>query len=70
MVRSLHLFFKTAPRFRAQLDRWGRLRASSVIPLLTQAECDCKTTGFPDETICKQALVSIARLARARTAGR
>jgi DNA polymerase-3 subunit delta len=65
IVASLHLFHKTAARFRQQIDRWTKRRAGTAISVLTQAEFDCKTTGYPAETICRQALVTVARLARA-----
>ena len=62
-LRGFRLNFRTEPRFRAQLNRWDMRRAAAALALLTQAELDCKSTGYPDETICRQALASVARLA-------
>jgi DNA polymerase-3 subunit delta len=56
------LFFKHVDRFRAQLGAWPPERCQRFLRLLTQAELDCKRTGFPDETICRQALTIAGRL--------
>jgi DNA polymerase-3 subunit delta len=66
VLRGLRLFTKQIPRFKAQLRRWPATRIARILPQLTQAELDCKSTGYPDETICRRVLSGIARLAAAR----
>jgi DNA polymerase-3 subunit delta len=66
VLRGLRLYFKQAPRFKAQLEKWPSARIARALPLLTQAELDCKTTGYPDETMCRHVLAGIARVAQAR----
>ncbi len=56
------IFFKYADRFRRQIDDWPPERSQRLLRLLTQAELDCKRTGFPDETICRHALTTLGRL--------
>ena len=55
------VFFRDKPRFRTQLRRWPSGRAVSVLQRLVETEILCKTTGLPAETICRQALLDIAR---------
>jgi DNA polymerase-3 subunit delta len=64
-VQAQHLFFKFAPRFRAQLERWKLPQLAKVLKALTEAELDCKTTGYPDETLCRAALLMLGRTSRA-----
>lgn len=66
VVRGLRppIFFKVERRFKTQLEAWPVERVRRVLRLLTQAELDCKTTGYPDETICRHVLTGIGRLAR------
>jgi DNA polymerase-3 subunit delta len=56
------VFFKYADRFRAQLGAWPAERAQRLLKVLLQAELDCKTTGFPEETICRHILTLVGRL--------
>jgi len=55
------VFFRDKPRFRAQLRRWPSGRAASVLQRLVETEIQCKTTGLPAETVCRHALLEIAR---------
>lgn len=57
------LFFKLADRFKAQAHILDAARTQRLLGLLLEAERQCKRTGYPDETICRHALLSIARLA-------
>jgi DNA polymerase-3 subunit delta len=57
------LFFKLADRFKRQLRLWPPQRAEAAMAALNEAEARMKTTGFPAETICREALLRIARRA-------
>jgi len=37
-----------------------------AMDIITEAENDCKVTGYPPETVCSRALMRIAQAARAR----
>jgi DNA polymerase-3 subunit delta len=58
------IFFKQEDSFRRQLGLWteGRLRAQ--LDRVAKAELNTKTTGFPAETICREAMMAIARASR------
>ncbi|HVJ53657.1 MAG TPA: DNA polymerase III subunit delta [Aliidongia sp.] len=56
------IFFKYTDRFRGQLGAWPPERAQRLLKLLLQAELDCKTTVYPEETICRHALSLAGRL--------
>ncbi len=59
------LFFKVKSAFRTQLRLWSPERASSALQRLMDAERDCKTTGFPAETICHRTLLALASAVKA-----
>lgn len=61
------LFFKVKDKFRSQLRMWPPERASGALERLMDAERDCKTTGFPAETICHRTLLALAASVRPRT---
>ena len=54
------LFFKVKDKFRSHLRMWPPERALGALERLTDAERDCKTTGFPAETICHRTLLALA----------
>ena len=60
------IFFKQQERFTATLRRWPPRRAALALRLLLEAEQQMKRTGFPDQTICGECLMRLARGARAR----
>lgn len=60
------LFFKLVDRFRAQLRAWPPTRIERMLSLLHAAELNCKRTGFPEDTICRQALLSLGRIPKPR----
>lgn len=62
------VFFKRAVELQAQLVNWDAARTQAAIELLTEAEIDCKSTGLPDEAICRSALLRLAGAARRRRA--
>jgi DNA polymerase-3 subunit delta len=55
------LFFKLLDRFKRQLRLWPPARAAAAMSTLNEAEARMKTTGLPAETICREALLRIAR---------
>jgi DNA polymerase-3 subunit delta len=63
------VFFKHVDRVVAQLGLWPPARAAAALALLTEAELNAKRTGLPAETMCRDALHSLARQARERRRG-
>ncbi len=59
------VIFKFKDEFLAQVRRWTGDRLSQAMAIVTEAEIDCKTTGFPDVAGCHRALIRIAQGARA-----
>jgi DNA polymerase III subunit delta len=59
------VFFKLRERFLAQLRRWPQRRAAAALETLFEAERNAKRTGLPPETICRDALLRIARAGQA-----
>lgn len=57
------LFFKLVDRFKRQLRLWPPPRAEAAMAALNEAEAQAKTTGLPAETLCRAALLRIARQA-------
>lgn len=55
------VFWKDEERFRRQIRRWPGRRAADALTLLVETEILCKTTGLPDQAICRQALFDLAR---------
>lgn len=64
-VRSLRppVFFKAVEPMTRQVSRWTPVAVAAALARLGQAEIRCKTTGFPDEAECGQALIDVARMA-------
>ena len=58
------VIFKFQDEFLAQVRRWTGDRLSRAMMIVTEAEIDCKTTGFPDVAGCHRALIRIAQAAR------
>ena len=51
-----------------QVERWTPTALAAALARLGKAEIRCKSTGFPDQAECGQALIDVARLAlRARS---
>ncbi|MDE2227608.1 MAG: DNA polymerase III subunit delta [Alphaproteobacteria bacterium] len=55
------LFFKLKDSFKRQLRLWPARRAAAVLVALVEAERQAKSSGMPGETICRAALLRIAR---------
>lgn len=64
-VKSLRppVFFRTADAMARQITRWDQRSLASALARLGEAEIRCKTTGYPDEAECGQALIDVARMA-------
>ena len=50
-------------RFENHLRRWPLPRLGSALSRILDAELECKTTGFPDQTIARRLCLSLARAA-------
>jgi DNA polymerase-3 subunit delta len=55
------LFFKLRDRFRDELRHWPPRRAVPALELLLEAERNTRRTGIPPETVCRDALLRLAR---------
>lgn len=69
-AKRLGVFYKREAAFVAQTQRWPLPRIAQALDLLTAAELDCKSTGAPDEAICRHALLRIATAARGSAGNR
>ena len=65
-LESLRIFFKHRDRFLGELRQWPPRRAAMALAVLLDAERQCKRTGFPDRTICSDALLRLARGAQGK----
>jgi DNA polymerase-3 subunit delta len=65
-------FFRVAETLTRQVQGWTPRALAGALARLGEAEIRCKTTGFPAEAECGQALIDIARMAliTARRTGR
>ena len=60
------VIFKFKSEFQTQMKHWQKNRLAAALELITEAEIDCKTTGFPAQAGCHRALIRIAQAARTR----
>ena len=60
------VFFKRRAAFARQMRTWTTANLATAIGRLLDAEIQCKTTGLPDQTICRRALLALAGAARRR----
>jgi DNA polymerase-3 subunit delta len=58
------VFFKQQDSFRRQLRQWREAGLRRQLDRLVETETRIKTTGMPAETICRAALLELAREAR------
>jgi len=59
------VIYKFKDQFLRQLRQWRPERLGQAMVLATEAEADCKTTGFPASAGCHRALIRIAQAAKA-----
>ena len=64
------LFFRRVAPFTRALGLWSSATLAATIGSLTEAERGCKSTGWPDTTLCRNAILTIARRAAASRARR
>jgi DNA polymerase-3 subunit delta len=64
------LFFRRVAPFTRALRLWSGAALSSALDALGDTERGCKTTGWPDNALCRNAILSIARRAEAVAARR
>ena len=62
------IFFKQQDSWRRQLQRWSEGRLRLALARVAEAEFRMKQTGLPAETLCREAMFSIAETARSRPA--
>jgi len=60
------ILFKQEDSFRRQLGLWTEARLRPQFDCIIKAELNMKTTGFPAETICREAMLTVAQAARER----
>lgn len=58
------IHFSRTPLVQRQLRLWNRARTARALDLLLDAEAACKTTGAPDLSLCRHALIQVALLVR------
>jgi DNA polymerase-3 subunit delta len=54
------VFFKHKSRFLAQMRRWDVERTAFALERLLSLESQCKTTGLPAESVCRQGLLLLS----------
>ncbi|MDE2515117.1 MAG: DNA polymerase III subunit delta [Rhodospirillales bacterium] len=59
------VFFRRVPAFTRALSLWSPTALRAAMLGLNEAERACKRTGAPDDTICRNAVLTIARRAAA-----
>ena len=60
------IFFKLKDSFARQLRRWPTGQSLRALDHLLSAETECKSSGLPDQTICRRTLASLAFSAKSR----
>ena len=58
------IFFREQDSWRRQLQRWSEARLRRALDRVATAEFRMKLTGFPAETVCREALFAVAQAAR------
>jgi DNA polymerase III subunit delta len=59
------LFYRRVAAFNRALDLWSGTAVSAAINGLVEAERGCKRTGWPDQILCRNAVLVVARRAAA-----
>jgi DNA polymerase III delta subunit len=60
------IFFKLQDSFRRQLTRWAEPQLRRQLDALVAVEAQIKSTGMPDQTLCRAALFAMAAAVRAQ----
>lgn len=69
IIADQRIHFRRADQFQAQFPRWPLPAVENVLAALLQAEQSCKTTGAPDQAVCRDCLIKIALRARSSRKG-
>jgi len=66
-IKSLRppVLFLFTDRFKRQLTIWSEAKLATALGLLTEAETQCKSTGYPDRSIGERTLLRLSQVARA-----
>ena len=56
------VFFKVAPAFKAQINKWRGPKLNMVMDKLAELEAQTKKTGTPVQTLCSQAILSLSAM--------
>ena len=59
------LFYRRVGAFNRALGLWSGAAVAAAISGLVEAERGCKRTGWPDQTLCRNAILVVARRAAA-----
>jgi DNA polymerase-3 subunit delta len=59
------VFFRRTAAFARALSLWPSAALGAALAGLSEAERGCKRTGWPDQVLCRNALLAVARRARA-----
>lgn len=57
------LFYRRVAAFNRALELWSAAAVSAAVNGLVEAERGCKRTGWPDQTLCRNAILTVARRA-------
>jgi DNA polymerase-3 subunit delta len=57
------LFYRRVPGFNRALGLWSSAGISAALAGLVDAERGCKRTGYPDQMLCRNAILVVARRA-------
>ncbi len=55
------VFYRMVAPFNRALGLWSVASLSVAIEAMTEAERGCKRTGWPDQTLCRGAVLTLAR---------
>jgi DNA polymerase-3 subunit delta len=64
------LFYRRVAAFSRALGLWSGAAVAAAINGLVEAERGCKRTGWPDHTLCRNAILVVARRAAASRSAR
>jgi DNA polymerase III subunit delta len=55
------VFYRVVGAFNRALGLWSAVSLSAAIAAMTEAERGCKRTGWPDQALCRGAVLTLAR---------
>ncbi len=64
------LFYRRVAAFNRALGLWSSAAVAAAISGLVEAERGCKRTGWPDQSLCRNAILVVARRAAASRSAR